>query len=141
MAFTVEAETALLVAVSVGASVGISVGAKDMVGEAVVGAKVGCVGAMVVGLNEIVGATVGVAVEGGGDRKKEGEMETVLWEFAHPPHTVTVVAPELGIINEPLVFANLFEEQLAPEKVAPEVSKLYSPEVEDNETVRVSPKT
>lgn len=95
---------------------------------------------MVVGLKEMVGATVGVAVTGGATRTKEEEIYTVLCELVQPPQTVTVVVPELGITKEPGLPANLLEEQLPPVNLPPAVSKLYSAAVEDNVTVSVSPK-
>lgn len=69
------------------------------------------------------------------------EIETVDCAVAHPAHTITETEPEVGITNAPCEFAILADEQLPPENVAPVVWRTYSPEVDDKETVRVSPRT
>jgi len=89
-----------------------------------------------------VGVFVGEAVTAtvvGAINENVLEIKTVDCPLAHPPKTDTVPEPELGIINVPAVLANLVDEQLPPENVAPDVCKRYSPEVDDIVTVNVSP--
>ncbi len=95
---------------------------------------------LVVGVS--VGACDGALDDDGADNVKVDEIETVDREFAQPAHTVTGLFPEPGMINEACVLARLTAPvQLPPENDAPLVWKTYSPEVDDNETVSVSPNT